>query len=86
MKTFERLRLKLNKELGLKIPEHAEFKRTYAGHWQLSRGAWNWFCHYPEYVYDIGSAYTAGEILKAKKIIIYDSGRGSGLEIEVDET
>lgn len=39
MKLFEKLRQKLNKELKFEIPEHAVFKRTYAGYWQLSAGA-----------------------------------------------
>lgn len=85
MKRFERLRIKLNKELNLKIPEHAVFKRTYAGIWQLSEGAWKWLCNYPEYPYDIGSSYTAGEILKAKKISVVYYEYCAGTTIEVDD-
>lgn len=68
MSTFEKLRLRLNKELGLDIPDDAIFKRTYAGHWQLSAGIWKWCCHYPGNSYDIGSCFTVREILNAKKI------------------
>lgn len=85
MKQFEKLRLKLNKELDLKIPEHAVFKRTYAGYWQLSSGAWKWFCNYPESPYDIGSSDTVKEILKAKKISAQHYRYGSGTAIEVDD-
>ncbi len=85
MKQFEKLRLKLNKELNINIPEHAEFKRTYAGSWQLSSGAWKWFCNYPECPYDIGSSYTVGEILKAKKISRQNYEHSSGVTIEVDD-
>lgn len=72
MKLFEKLRQKLNKELNFDIPKHATFKRTYAGYWQLSAGAWKWVCSWPEYPYDIGSAYTALEILKSKKLSRYN--------------
>lgn len=84
-KQFEKLRLRLNKELALNIPEHAVFKRTYAGYWQLSSGAWKWLCNYPEHPYDIGSSYTAGEILKAKKISVINYEHCAGTTIEVDE-
>jgi hypothetical protein len=72
MKPFEKLRLKLNKELGLNIPHDAIFKRTYAGPWQLSAGVWKWCCHYPSNPYDIGSCFTAKEILNAKKLSMMD--------------
>lgn len=68
MKLFEKLRLKLNEEFGFDLPEHTKFQRTYAGHWQLSQGAWKWRCNYTEFHCDIGSPYTATEILKAKKL------------------
>lgn len=82
MKTFEKLRIKLNKILNLNIPSHAVFKRTRAGHWQLSAGAWKWYCQYPENPYDIGSSYTVVELLKAKKISIYHN---HGTEIEIED-
>jgi hypothetical protein len=72
MKSFEKLRLKLNKELGLNIPDDATFKRTYAGHGQLSAGAWKWCCYYPSNPSDIGSCFTVKEVLNAKKLSMMD--------------
>ena len=72
MRQFEKLRLKLNEELGLDIPDDAIFKRTYAGHWQLSAGIWKWCCYYPSNPDDIGSCFTVKEILNAKKISMAD--------------
>lgn len=72
MKQFEKLRLKLNEELELDIPEDAIFKRTYAGCWQLSAGRWKWYCYYPGNSYDIGSCFTVKDILNAKKISMTD--------------
>ncbi len=80
----EKLRLKLNKVLKLNIPKYAIFKRTHAGYRQLSSGAWKWYCWYPESPYDIGSPYSVGEILKAKRISIFKSRLGGGIEIEID--
>ena len=33
MKKFEKLRLRLNKELDFELPEDTTFERKYPGHW-----------------------------------------------------
>jgi len=59
-------------------------ERIYAGHWQLSAGAWKWVCSSPNLPYDIGSCFTAAEILKAKKIS-YEKLTNALPEIWVDD-
>lgn len=84
MKIFEKLRLKLNKELNLNIPEDAVFKRVRASKEQVSAGAWSWSCTFTDNYRQIGSQFTATEIIKAKKIS-YETTTGWFPEIWVDE-
>lgn len=73
MKTFEKLRLKLNRELGMSIQKDAVFNRVRAGREDRSAGAWSWDCYSQDYSIHFGSQFTATEILKAKKISISNS-------------
>jgi len=74
MKIFEKLRQKLNKELNLNIPDDAIFKRTRSGKYQVSMGAWSWFCMY-DGKEQAGSQFAATELLNAEKISLkYNTG------------
>ncbi len=70
MKKSERLLDRLRKELSLEIPRKAYIKRTYAGCWQKSAGAFLWIIYddrgwlYPM----IGSCQTVTELLKCNKL------------------
>ena len=65
MTTFEKLQKRIEKDTGIKL---IKFRRTYAGHWQKSNGNWIWGAYNSENeADDIGSCYTATELLKSKK-------------------
>lgn len=64
----ERLRVE-----GFHIPDDYRFRRTYAGHWQRSAGAWLWELSWfggPS----LGSANTVKECLKAKRLTFDSNG------------
>jgi|TARA_R110000851_G_scaffold281736_1_gene435217 hypothetical protein len=65
MKTFEKLAVKIEKDLGIKL---TNIKRTYAGLHQKSSGAFVWTAECVESKDDIGSTVTASELLKRDKI------------------
>lgn len=65
MTTFEKLAVKIEKDLGLKI---TNLKRTYAGLHQRSSGAFVWTAECVESKEDIGSTITASDLLKRDKI------------------
>ena len=65
MITFEKLAVKIRKDLGLKL---TNFKRTYAGLHQRSSGAFIWTAECVDSKDDIGSTITASELLKREKI------------------
>ncbi|KKL56267.1 hypothetical protein LCGC14_2247130 [marine sediment metagenome] len=47
--------------------------RTYAGHWQRSKGAWLWYFYNSDYpsISNIGSQWPATECMKAKELEYY---------------
>jgi len=64
MTTFEKLQARILKDLGIEITPP---KRTYVGYWQRANGNWVWQSSYkdsPEK--DIGSCFTATELLRSK--------------------
>lgn len=72
MTTSERMLVRLRELLeaeGLTLPEGTELRRSYAGRWQRSEGAWSWFAFHPGGVSlvpgagDIGSHYPMGVVL-----------------------
>jgi hypothetical protein len=65
MTTFEKLAVKIEEDLGLKI---TNLKRTYAGLHQRSSGAFVWTAECVESKEDIGSTITASDLLKRDKI------------------
>ena len=82
MTTFDKLAARIESDTGLKL---TGFRRTYAGYFSLAAGAWKWAA-YKEGGGDIGSQYTAGELLKSKKkLIIYRPGFPFMPEINIDE-
>jgi hypothetical protein len=65
MKIFDKLATRIGKEFGLKL---VDFKRLYPGYWQRSSGAWVWCAHFENSILEVGSIYSATEIIKAKRI------------------
>ncbi len=63
MTKFEKLALKIEKDLGLKAEN---FKRAYVGKHQKSSGAFVWFACLK--CGTIGSCYSATELLKKNKL------------------
>lgn len=53
--------VKLKFDVGVDV---TSFKRTRAGVWQRSHGAWSWSVDYLEYADSIGSSWSITEILK----------------------
>lgn len=84
MTTFERLAKRIKKDTGIEL---INFRRTYAGHWQKSNGNWIWGAQDAEnYANDIGSCYSATELLKSKKkLILYSAGFPYADEITIEE-
>jgi hypothetical protein len=81
--TFERLAKRIKKDLGIDL---INFRRTYAGHHQKSAGNWIWGAYNAENAADdIGSCYSATELLKSKKkLILYEPGFPYATEILID--
>lgn len=67
MKISEKLRLRLNKELNLEIPDSDKFRRIYSGHWQRSAGAWSWAIGFY-----IGSQFNMKDLLKSEYLITFN--------------
>lgn len=68
MTTFEKLQARIEKDTGIKL---VNFRRIYAGHWQRSNGSWLWGAYDAENsAHDVGSCYTATELLKSKKPLV----------------
>jgi hypothetical protein len=70
MSTFIKLQIRLKNELGIDL---FNFKRTRVGCWQKSLGAAVWIAQSSEHNIDYGSSYTATELLKCKKLCIYNN-------------
>lgn len=71
MSTFDRLKEKILNDLSIHTKD---FRRTNPGHWQLKSGAWKWACKVIGQSGEIGSKYTATDLLKSNKLIIDESG------------
>jgi len=68
MTTFERLAKRIEKDTGLKL---VGFRRTGAGYWQKAQGSWVWAAYNSENLaHDVGSCYTATELLKSKEPLV----------------
>lgn len=71
--------------VGIVLPDGVTARRTYAGYWQRSRGAWVWRLHAPDGSaflrdrYDrlrsVGSVWRMGDLLAASEWIV-DEHRG----------
>lgn len=69
-KLAEKLARKIDKEIGIKCnPE--TFRRTYAGYWMKTQGAFVWEMESVEGG-TIGSMYPASELVKASVHLTYD--------------
>lgn len=67
---FQQLAEKVKKDLDIEL---INLKRTYAGHWQRSSGAFVWFGTDKSNGHDLGSSFSATYLLKSKKLILsYD--------------
>lgn len=76
-KLIERLCKKIKDEVGCDC-DPASFRRTYAGYWQRSNGAWSWFM-LTKGGWDIGSSEPATKCVQ-KKYKIYKIGTELYLE------
>ena len=77
MTLTDKLIKRLNEEHGMNIPADVYVRRTYAGHWQLSAGAWRWHFECQDRdinfrVNVIGSQWTIKELLEAPFLSIYN--------------
>lgn len=84
MTTFEKLQKRIQKDIGITL---VNFRRTYAGHYQKSAGNWLWSAYDVESTaHDVGSCYSATELLKSKKPLILNRlGFPYSDEIIIDE-
>jgi hypothetical protein len=74
MSTFEKLRLKILKDTGYDL---INFKKTYAGQNQLQSWAWTWTADFRSGIFNIGSSFTAKELLSRDKIEISEDRSGN---------
>lgn len=59
---------------GIKA-DYKTFRRTYAGHWQRSQGAWSWSMQRTDMPSDLGSQWSLSEILSKKDyVVVYEDG------------
>ena len=66
MTPSQRLLRRIADELGLPIPPSTVIRRTRAGRWQRSCGAWSWFAWIPDTGQEVcGSCYSVGLLLRA---------------------
>lgn len=77
-KLILRLCKKIQDDLGYECDEYS-FRRTYAGYWQRSLGAWSWYMRTKSGV-DIGSMEPVTECVKKKYKLIK-----SGQEIYIEQ-
>jgi hypothetical protein len=78
MTTAERMLKRLRELLepeGITLPEGTVLRRSNAGHWQRSEGAWSWFAFHPGGAPlipggegDVGSCYPMGVLLKCDEV------------------
>lgn len=69
-----RLCEKIEKELGI-VCDPTTFRRTYAGYWQRSVGAWSWSMRSVRSYREVGSQERASECVKRKyRLEISDDG------------
>ena len=67
--TFDKLQKRLMDDLGLSAKD---FRRTRCGKWERSSGAWSWDAvDASTGQRTVGSQYSATELLKSKKMSIY---------------
>lgn len=78
-KLYARVRINYPHLLDVEVT----IKRTYAGHYQKSAGAWLWFFYNKDYpqLSNIGSQWTATECMKAKELEYYNDDRFGDIHI-----
>lgn len=79
MATFQKLAEKIERDHGYKL---YNFRRVHAGYWQRAQGAWSWSAEVEGYPGGAGSQWSAGDILKAKKLSVYKSYSGIDFIVE----
>ncbi len=73
MKTSEKI-IKFLREHGIECPDDVEIRRTRAGYWQRSAGAWSWYLWSDTgwaYNLRIGSQHFAKQVAKGFTIYRY---------------
>jgi hypothetical protein len=78
MKPFDKLKIKIKKELDIEL---YNFKRTRIGYSGRECGAFTWVAQSKESPIDYGSCTTVKELLKAKELDMYYNSYG----IEIHE-
>lgn len=74
MKPFEKLAIKIKKDLGIEL---YNFKRTRIGYSGRECGAFTWSAQSKESPREYGSCTTVKELLRAKELEIYCNGYGN---------
>lgn len=80
MTTFQRLAKRLKTDLGFTV-DIATLKRTYAGKWLRSSGAFSWSCSSLDNPCKVGSIYIATELLRSTKPLVAEMS--GPVEIEI---
>lgn len=83
-KTIKQLIKRIHNDLGIECDPET-FHRTYRGYWAKRASEWSWDMQTADHKYNIGSIYTATEILKSKNKLVIFSEWGSTIEICPDE-
>lgn len=79
MTTFEKLAKRIKKDCDIELEA---FERLYVGHWQRSNGAWVWIAYRKGTPFGIGSSWSATDLLKSKKPIVYQERSINGHDPE----
>lgn len=71
MTKIKKFILLVKEKFNIDLDEES-FRRTYAGHWQRSHGAWSWVMYKKKSVKSYGSSWSITEHLKHKNTIKLD--------------
>jgi hypothetical protein len=76
------------REMGQDVPEGMVLRRTHAGHWQRSQGAWSWTLDAPDFSgLCYGSHYAASALVRCRHWTLdhHAEGRGGSMdEVTID--
>lgn len=80
----QKLVARLKKDFDIELSDDVVIRRTYAGYWQKSKGAWSWFFYSLSLgaIHNIGSQHSIRELLRCKTITLYQAHGDTTLLIE----